>query len=84
MLIIVHPISFLQSHNTAKSIKWGKGFCNRNKDCINLKFKKKRDSPGGEDWLIHICLVKNGYPPQYSPEVFKKVMEQVENFEENN
>jgi type I restriction enzyme R subunit len=27
--------------------------------------------------------VKNGYPPQYSPEVFSKVMEQVENFEEN-
>ncbi len=33
------------------------------------------------DWL-NICLVKNGYPPQYSPEVFNKVMEQVENFEE--
>ena len=32
---------------------------------------------------IKICLVKNGYPPQYSPEVFNKVMEQVENFEEN-
>ena len=32
---------------------------------------------------IKICLVKNGYPPQYSPEVFIKVMEQVENFEEN-
>ena len=32
---------------------------------------------------IKICLVKNGYPPRYSPEVFKKVMEQVENFEEN-
>ena len=32
---------------------------------------------------IKICLVKNGYPPQYSPEVFSKVMEQVENFEEN-
>lgn len=31
---------------------------------------------------IKICLVKNGYPPQYSPEVFTKVMEQVENFEE--
>lgn len=31
---------------------------------------------------IKICLVKNGYPPQYSPEVFSKVMEQVENFEE--
>ena len=27
--------------------------------------------------------MKNGYPPQYSPEVFTKVMEQVENFEEN-
>lgn len=33
---------------------------------------------------IKICLIKNGYPPQYSPEVFTKVMEQVENFEENN
>ena len=33
---------------------------------------------------IKVCLVKNGYPPQYSPEVFRKVMEQVESFEENN
>ena len=32
---------------------------------------------------IKICLIKNGYPPQYSPEVFSKVMEQVENYEEN-
>lgn len=32
---------------------------------------------------IKICLAKNGYPPKYSPEVFRKVMEQVENFEEN-
>lgn len=32
---------------------------------------------------IKLCLIKNGYPPQYSPEVFTKVMEQVENFEEN-
>lgn len=32
---------------------------------------------------IKICLVKNGYPPQYSTEVFSKVMKQVENFEEN-
>ena len=31
---------------------------------------------------IKVCLIKNGYPPQYSPEVFNKVMEQVENFEE--
>ncbi len=33
---------------------------------------------------IKICLVKNGYPPQYSPEVFNKVMEQVESFKEYN
>lgn len=32
---------------------------------------------------IKVCLIKNGYPPQYSPEVFRKVMEQVENFEKN-
>lgn len=32
---------------------------------------------------IKICLIKNGYPPQYSPEVFSKVMDQVENFEEH-
>ena len=32
---------------------------------------------------IKVCLIKNAYPPQYSPEVFRKVMEQVENFEEN-
>ena len=33
---------------------------------------------------VKICLIKNGYPPQYSPDVFNKVMKQVENFEENN
>jgi type I restriction enzyme R subunit len=33
---------------------------------------------------IKVCSIKNGYPPQYSPEVFRKIMEQVENFEENN
>ncbi len=32
---------------------------------------------------IKICLVKSGYPPQYTPEVFKEVMDQVENFKEN-
>ena len=32
---------------------------------------------------IKVCLVKNGYPPKYSPEVFRKVMEQVENFKLN-
>lgn len=32
---------------------------------------------------IKVCLVKNGYPPQYCPEVFRQVMNQVENFKEN-
>lgn len=32
---------------------------------------------------IKICLVKNGYPPQYTPEVFREVMGQVENFKDN-
>ncbi len=32
---------------------------------------------------IKICLVKNGYPPRYTPEVFREVMSQVENFKEN-
>lgn len=32
---------------------------------------------------IKICLVLNGYPPQYTPDVFRGVMEQVENFKEN-
>ena len=70
-----------------------------NDRCRNLAQKVKEiiDTKSSfEDWLnnhnvrnqltlaINICLVKNGYPPQYSPEVFNKVMEQVENFEENN
>ena len=33
---------------------------------------------------IKICLVKNGYPPQYTPEVFREVMDQVENYNLNN
>lgn len=32
---------------------------------------------------IKICLIKNGDPPQYCPEVFNKVMKQVENFEKH-
>ncbi len=32
---------------------------------------------------IKICLVQNGYPPQYSPVVFQEIMGQVENFKEN-
>ena len=33
---------------------------------------------------IFFCLFKAGYPPQYNDEVFKQVMEQVENFKSNN
>ena len=69
-----------------------------NEKCRSLakKIKEIIDTKSSfADWLnnqivrdqlkfdIKICLVKNGYPPQYSPEVFRKVMEQVENFEEN-
>ena len=32
---------------------------------------------------IKICLIKNGYPPEYSPAVFREIMSQVENFKEN-
>lgn len=68
-----------------------------NEECKTLAKKVKEiiDTKSSfADWLnnqnvrdnlkieIKMCLVKNGYPPQYSPEVFSKVMEQVENFEE--
>ena len=68
-----------------------------NDKCKSLakKVKKIIDTKSSfADWLnnqnvrnqlkldIKICLIKNGYPPQYSPEVFTKVIEQVENFEE--
>lgn len=68
-----------------------------NEKCKELAHKIKEEidvKSSYADWLnnqnvrndlklqIKIILVKNGYPPQYSPEVFNKVMEQVENFEE--
>ena len=70
-----------------------------NEKCKSLsqKIKEIIDTKSSfADWLnnqivrdqlkfdIKVCLIKNGYPPQYSPEVFRKVMEQIENFEENN
>lgn len=69
-----------------------------NDRCKALAKKVKKiidDKSSFADWLnnqnvrndlkvnIKICLVNNGYPPQYSKEVFSKVMKQVENFEEN-
>ena len=70
-----------------------------NEKCKSLakKIKEIIDTKSSfADWLnnqivrdqlkfdIKVCLIKNGYPPQYSAEVFRKVMDQVENFEENN
>ena len=43
-----------------------------------------RSKKDAKKFDIKVCLIKNGCPPQYSPKVFRKVMEQVENFEENN
>ena len=69
-----------------------------NEKCRGLarKIKELIDAKSSyADWLnntivredlkknIKICLVKNGYPPQYTPEVFREVMDQVENFKEN-
>lgn len=69
-----------------------------NEKCRSLarKIKELIDAKSSyADWLnntivredlkknIKICLVKNGYPPQYTPEVFREVMDQVENFKEN-
>ena len=70
-----------------------------NDKCKSLakKVKKIIDTKSSfADWLnnqnvrnslkldIKICLVKNGYLSQYSPEVFTKIMNQVEIFEKNN
>ncbi|MDD6099209.1 MAG: DUF1016 N-terminal domain-containing protein, partial [bacterium] len=58
------------------------------RDIIDAKssFADWLNNPRVRDQLkqdIKICLVKNGYPPRYTPEVFREVMEQVENFKEN-
>lgn len=70
-----------------------------NEKCKSLakKIKEIIDTKSSfADWLnndlvkdqlkydIKVCLIKNKYPPQYSPEVFSKVMEQVKNYKENN
>ncbi len=69
-----------------------------NEKCRSLAHKIKDlidEKSSYADWLnntivredlkkkIKICLVKNGYPPQYTPQVFREVMDQVENFKEN-
>ena len=69
-----------------------------NEKCKALARKMKAiiDGPSVySDWLnnqlvrnrikfdIKVCLVKNGYPPKYSPDVFRKVMKQVENYKQN-
>lgn len=64
-----------------------KALAKRIKDIIDTKssfadWLNNQNVRNGLKLEIKLCLVKNGYPPQYSPEVFNKVMEQVENFEE--
>ena len=69
-----------------------------NEKCKSLAAKIRKlidDKSSYADWLnnqrvrdelrfdIKICLIQNGYPPEYTPEVFREVMEQVENFKEN-
>lgn len=66
-----------------------KALAKKIKELIDLKssFADWLNNKNVRDQLkfdIKVCLVKNGYPPQYSPEVFRQVMEQVENFQENN
>ena len=70
-----------------------------NDKCQSLAIKIKEiidTKSSNADWLsnqrdrdqlkfdIKICLVKNGFPSKYSPEVFRKVMELAENFKEKN
>ena len=69
-----------------------------NEKCKSLAVKIKQildDKTLYSDWLnnqlvrdrlkfaVKVCLIKNGYPPQYSPNVFREVMKQVNNFESN-
>lgn len=66
-----------------------KALAKKIKELIDLKssFADWLNNKNVRDQLkfdIKVCLVKNGYPPQYSPEIFRQVMEQVENFQENN
>ena len=71
-------------------------FINDKCKILAQKVKKIIDEKSSySDWLnnqnirnqlklaVKICLIKNGYPPQYCREVFMKVMDQVENFEEH-
>ena len=69
-----------------------------NEKCKDLAIKVKAlidEKSSYADWLnnsnvrarleqdVKICLIKNGYPPTYSKDVFKRVMDQVKNFKEN-
>lgn len=77
------------------NFEYGEDGPNGNEKCKNLakKIKEIIDVQSSfADWLnnsnvrkklaqdIKICLIKNGYPPTYSQEVFDQVMGQVENF----
>ncbi len=77
------------------NFEYGTDGPNGNDKCKSLakKIKEIIDTKSAfSDWLnnqrvrdtlkqdIKICLIKNGYPPQYSPIVFQEIMGQVENY----
>ena len=43
-----------------------------------------RSKKDAKKFDIKVCLIKKGCPPQYITEVIRKVMEQVEKFDEKN
>ena len=91
--LIVEPEQFVYNPRTHGK-KIGLGFNNTQKSFLiswnNAVFKVKDTTKVVPQYLylilkqdIKICLIKNGYPPQYSPAVFRQIMGQVENFKEH-
>jgi type I restriction enzyme R subunit len=89
--ILIH-LSDVHNFEYGTDSKYGNDKCKS----LAKKIKEIIDTKSSfSDWLnnsrvrealklqIKICLIKNGYPPQYSPEVFRDIMTQVENFKEN-
>ena len=91
-------VGLLSEENGRIFFEYGTDSKYGNDKCKSLakKIKEIIDTKSSfSDWLnnqrirdalklqIKICLVKNGYPPEYSPAVFQEIMSQVENYKEN-
>lgn len=65
----------------AKALK-----CNSVVDILETDVEENIFNPEFIEQLnaLILCLVENGYPPQYNEEVFDQVMGQVENFKTYN